>query len=70
VEELEMAILFIICYKLLNDVVFNVVEHRYYVNKFAKEVGGILFFTMYPISMLDHFIKGTGKGIAIKAKKI
>jgi len=56
--------------KLLNDVGFNVVEHRYYVKKFTKEVGGILFFTMYPISMLDYFIKGTGKGIAIKAKKI
>ena len=29
--------------KLLNDVGFNVVEHRYYVKKFTKEVGGILF---------------------------
>lgn len=49
---------------------FNIVTYSFVGKKFTYDVGFPLFIFAYPISLLDRFLKGTGKGIILKVKKI
>lgn len=55
--------------KILNETGFDVVEYCFINKKFTKNAGFPMFLLLYPISMLDKFVKGSGKGIIIKAEK-
>ena len=55
--------------KLLNDTGFDVVEHCFVNKKFTKDADFPLFLLMYPISMLDKFLNGTGETIIVKVQK-
>ena len=55
--------------EILNDTGFDVVGYTYIVKKFTKEVDFPMFLLMYPLSMLDNLLKGTGEGIIVNAKR-